>query len=306
MHSPKRIIINDDSSIAKDSSLEDEDNDEEGSVWNEDESESEDKAIHEDKEASLSQSPKAGSEGKVQGTMEVAYVSMVADTLEGKEYYGHVQKLRAGNTKKGYKNDMEKCGINGDGDEAIKSNKSESTAAGNLGNMNHGPTKEKIGLENENKVGHENSDVISCTQVGLLGPIKTSNPNRKKALVDVYESLKIMYAPSYFTTPLQSQFNPNLKQTSTSNNHPQLSKKMDNNENSINSGDSITDSVVQIGSRRIQKTIESVPKKVQNTIKDLGIDGDTDDDVFEVDIREMDNSSKGGVTGPKEKDMSMK
>lgn len=60
-------------------------------------------------------------------------------------------------------------------------------------------------------VGQDNSDSISCTQSGLRGPLKITKPNIKKALVDIYESLKIPYAPSYFTTLLQSQINSNLK-----------------------------------------------------------------------------------------------
>lgn len=46
-------------------------------------------------------------------------------------------------------------------------------------------------------------------------------------------------------------------------------------------GESISDSGMHRGNHRIWKAIESVPKKVWNLIKEMGIEGGEDDEVFE-------------------------
>lgn len=48
------------------------------------------------------------------------------------------------------------------------------------------------------------SDLISFSQVGLRGPMGNKQTNKKKALVNIYESLRIPYAPSYFTALIHS------------------------------------------------------------------------------------------------------
>lgn len=118
-------------------------------------------------------------------------------------------------------------------------------------------------------LGHQqDSDPISYSNAGLRGPLNVSRPRKKKALAEICDSIKIPYAPSYFTALLQSQIKPNLDSAHPDFNHPIIKSKMNNGvgnhrrlESSISSGDSITDSGIHRGNHRIWKAIESIQKK---------------------------------------------
>lgn len=52
-------------------------------------------------------------------------------------------------------------------------------------------------------MGHQQeSDPISYSNLGFIGPTYGNGNSRKKSLIDIYESIKFPYAPSYFTVLL--------------------------------------------------------------------------------------------------------
>lgn len=51
--------------------------------------------------------------------------------------------------------------------------------------------------------------------------------------------------------------------------------------------ESISDSCIQKGNFRVWKAIDSVPKKVLKSIKEMVVEGDEDDEVFEGIIKDL-------------------
>lgn len=165
--------------------------------------------IQKDGETPLSDHSKADGKEVQKGTRESTdEVSVVADTMQGKEENGNDQNIRAEREEKDHIVEGEKKGINGDVDGTYRSINCESTAAETMGNKEKDRWKEVGRLDNENDLVIESLDHISCSLLHQPGPGNSSEPKKKKTLVDVYESLRIPYAPSYFTSVIQSQFNP--------------------------------------------------------------------------------------------------
>lgn len=92
-----------------------------------------------------------------------------------------------------------------------------------------------------------------------------------------------------FSALLHSQSNPNLS------NHQKLSPNVGNSKavSSSNSsglflcGDSVVDSGIDQCYKRIWKAVKGMLSKVWSTIKDLGVEGEEDDEVFEGIVRKI-------------------
>lgn len=138
------------------------------------------------------------------------------------------------------------------------------------------------------------SDPISCSPTGPGGPILLSKPRKKKSLNDIYENLKIPFFSSYFSALIHSANN------ATSYFIPykhlpcpsHLCSEVEDSISRYSGGsilccESINDSDVNQGNSCIRRVIEDVPTKVWQIIKELGIEGDEDDELFEGIIRDM-------------------
>lgn len=151
---------------------------------------------------------KLAGESKESSRKEVLGGSLVADTfarLEHFEFNGSFEKVRAN------KSDIivrEKSTLIADSNGVSK--KFRSTKLDHIGDA------ASLGEDvdsSSNLVGqqYQSSDPIICSHSSFRGPLFQNKISKKKALVDIYKSLKIPYAPSYFTTLLHSQINPKLK-----------------------------------------------------------------------------------------------
>ncbi|CAI8598591.1 unnamed protein product [Vicia faba] len=68
---------------------------------------------------------------------------------------------------------------------------------------------------------------------------------------------------------------------------PQIVTRSSDEKGSFFVCESISDTNVNKGNRRVVRVIDSVPTRVWNSIKDMGVDGDEDDEFFESIIRYM-------------------
>lgn len=132
-------------------------------------------------------------------------------------------------------------------------------------------------------VEQDSSDPITFTSFGPRGPLIYIKPKKKIHIAEIHDKLKIPFAPSYFSALLHPQSNPNLL---VPFNSPASSSKAEDLCSKFLGGsvlycDSTTDTDVNQGNKRIWKSIEGMPVKVWKSIKDLGIKGEEDNEVFE-------------------------
>lgn len=125
---------------------------------------------------------------------------------------------------------------------------------------------------------------------------------RKKCFGEIYESIQISCVPSYYSALAQSFRNPNLSlhQNITHVSNSWSGSRSMKSQDSLLGEDSITDCNVNQGNRRILILENSVPSLVWKSIKELGLEGDEDDQVFEGIIRELEDKDQNNTGRGKE------
>lgn len=131
-------------------------------------------------------------------------------------------------------------------------------------------------------------DIAGSDPIASFGPEIPVKPKKSKQVIQIYENLKIPFAPSYFSALLQSQENHSSYPLIVSPARGELEKSyLGGSGDSILCCDSITDSGVKQRNNRIWKSIEGMPRKVWKSIKELGVEGDEGDEVFEGIVRDI-------------------
>lgn len=143
------------------------------------------------------------------------------------------------------------------------------------------------------------SDPISCSPNGPGIVIDGPKLGRKKLINEIYENIKIPFSPSYFPHLIHSS--KKLSDPSIPFGPPTnlvvLSSEMEDSCSRYSGGsilccESINDSDVNQGDSRFKISVEVIHAKVWQTIKELGIEGEEDDELFEGIVRDMEDRDR--------------